>query len=70
LEEKMKAILEFNLPDDNNAFLLAQRGTDYFSDLMEISQLLRANRKYDVSDKETLKYITEVLAESKIYDIE
>jgi hypothetical protein len=66
----MKAILEFNLPDDNNDFLLAQRGRDYFSDLMEISNLLRANRKYDVSDRDTLTQITDVLAESQIYDIE
>jgi hypothetical protein len=66
----MKAILEFNLPDDNNDFLLAQRGCDYFSDLMEISNLLRANRKYDVSDRDTLTQITDVLAESQIYDIE
>jgi hypothetical protein len=66
----MKAKLEFNLPDDNNAFLLAQRGVVYFTDLMEIYQLLRANRKYDVSDRDTLTQIADVLAESPIYDIE
>lgn len=42
----MKAILEFNLPEDRDDFTLAQRGPDYFSFLWDLDQDLRSWQKY------------------------
>ena len=42
----MKAILEFNLPEDNHQFEMATKGSDYYSVLWEIDQYLRANIKH------------------------
>ena len=45
--QNMKAILEFNLPDNQSDFNLAINGTKYYSVLWEIDQHLRAKIKYD-----------------------
>jgi hypothetical protein len=42
----MKAILEFNLPEENSEFLMAQRGGDYFSYLWDLDQQLRSWLKH------------------------
>lgn len=45
----MKAILEFNLPDDQPEFDLANKGSDYYSVLWEMDQWLRSQIKYNDS---------------------
>ena len=42
----MKAILEFNLPDDQQDFDLATKGLKFWSVLWELDQSLRAKTKY------------------------
>ena len=42
----MKAILEFNLPEDNQEFELATKGIKFWSVLWEYDQYLRSNTKY------------------------
>jgi len=42
----MKAILEFNLPDDQQDFDLATRGMKFWSILWELDQSLRSKTKY------------------------
>jgi hypothetical protein len=42
----MKAILEFNLPEDNQEFELATKGLKFWSVLWELDQSLRAKTKY------------------------
>jgi hypothetical protein len=42
----MKAILEFNLPEDNQEFELATKGFKFWSVLWELDQSLRAKTKY------------------------
>ena len=42
----MKAILEFNLPDDQQDFELATKGMKFWSILWELDQSLRAKTKY------------------------
>ena len=42
----MKAILEFNLPDDQQDFDLATRGMKFWSVLWELDQSLRSKTKY------------------------
>lgn len=43
----MKAILEFNLPDDDSEFTFATKGSKYYVALWDIDQWLRARMKYD-----------------------
>tara|TARA_B100000767_G_scaffold224316_1_gene213381 strand:+ start:466 stop:702 length:237 start_codon:yes stop_codon:yes gene_type:complete len=42
----MKATLEFNLPEDNQEFKLATKGTDWWRVCWEMDQWLRAQYKY------------------------
>lgn len=41
-----KAILEFNLPEDDEQFMLAVKGKDMMMVLYELDQELRSNTKY------------------------
>jgi len=43
---KMKAILEFNLPEDNKEFLLASKAQNWWSVCWEMDQWLRAQYKH------------------------
>ena len=45
-----KAILEFNLPEDNQEFLLATSGLKFWSVLWELDQSLRSKTKYAPDD--------------------
>jgi hypothetical protein len=47
----MKAILEFDLPEENNDFLAAINGHNYKSCIWNFDQLLRSEMKYkELSD--------------------
>ena len=52
----MKAILEFNLPDDDQEFTLATNGLKFWSVLWELDQSLRAKTKYASDDLPQDKY--------------
>jgi len=71
---KMKGILEFDLPADNDAFKLCQRGSAYFSFLFDLDQTLRDWLKYKHqfnSPEEVMEKIREMIAEGvEIQDIE
>ena len=43
----MKAILEFNLPEDKENFDFANNGINYYSALVEFDQWLRSEYKYN-----------------------
>jgi hypothetical protein len=43
----MKATLEFNLPDDQDEFNFATRGSNYYIILWDLDQWLRSKMKYD-----------------------
>jgi len=55
----MKAILEFNLPDDDQEFTLATRASSYWSSLWELDQHLRGLTKYGELNDEAYKALTE-----------
>ena len=59
----MKAILEFNLPEDKVDFDLALQGSDWKHVCWEMDQLLRKHLKYDDDLKEDevkmLQYVRE-----------
>ena len=52
----MKAILEFNLPDDQQDFDLATRGMKFWSVLWELDQSLRSKTKYAPDSLPQYKY--------------
>ena len=52
----MKAILEFNLPDDQQDYDLANNGLNFWRVLYEIDQELRAKTKYASDDLPKDKY--------------
>ena len=67
----MLGILRFSLPDEEEAFLTAQKACDYKHTLTELDNFLRAKIKYE--DVETMKVqdlrdkLHEILGQ---YDIE
>jgi len=58
----MKAVLEFNLPEDNIEFDYAVKSGDMHSCLWEMEQWLRAELKYNIDSKshDTIKAYQEV----------
>jgi hypothetical protein len=64
-----KAILEFNLPDDNQEFLLATKGLDFWSVLWELDQDLRAKTKYAPDDLPQDKYDAYQEVRDKLYEL-
>jgi len=66
----MKAILEFNLPEDKDDFELATQGSRLHSVIWEMDQWLRAQYKY-MSDEEysTDKYETYEKCRGKLRDL-
>lgn len=66
----MKAILEFNLPEDNQEFKLATKGTDWRNVCLEMDQWLRAQYKYmpDEGYSED-KYNAYVEAREKLFEL-
>jgi hypothetical protein len=59
----MKAILEFNLPEDKVDFDLALQGSDWKYVCWEMDQLLRKHLKYDDDLSEDARGILEYVRE-------
>lgn len=68
--QDMKAILEFNLPEDNQEFKLATKGTNWWHVCWEMDQWLRSQYKY-MSDEEYSedKYNAYVEAREKLFEL-
>ena len=68
--QDMKAILEFNLPEDNQEFKLATKGSDWWHVCWEIDQWLRSQYKYmpDEFYSED-RYNTYVEAREKLFEL-
>jgi len=52
----MKAVLEFDLPEDKQEFTLATNGLNFWQVLWELDQILRAKTKYAPDDLPQDKY--------------
>jgi len=50
----MKAILEFNLPDEKIEFEMASKGDKYLSAIHDIANMLRGHSKYNSQNLNTL----------------
>ena len=61
----MKAILEFNLPEDNSEHLAAIHGFDYWKCLWDIDQWCRSNLKHGnaMSTDQALEEVRQMIGE-------
>ena len=66
----MKAILEFNLPEDNQEFKLATKGSDWWHVCWEMDQWLRSQYKYMPDEEFTQdRYDAYVEAREKLFEL-
>jgi hypothetical protein len=64
----MKAILEFDLPDDNDDFKLANNASNWYAAMWDLDQYLRSRIKYeDTISSDT--YDALQAARDKLYEI-
>ena len=70
----MKAVLEFDLPEDNYDFQSAINGNNYKSAIYNFDQLLRSEMKYKELSNETYnayewcrEELRKILAEDNLY---
>ena len=66
-QNKMKATLEFNLPDDQNEFDLAVQGSKMYLALWDISKELRTLWKYEELSEEEWNMVERI--RDKFYEI-
>ena len=64
----MKAILEFNLPEDKEDFDFATNGINYYSALVEFDNWLRSEYKYNGNEPmfEVRKKLNEFINENNV----
>jgi len=65
----MKATLEFNLPDDQQEYDLANNGLNFWHVLWELDQELRANTKYAPDDMTDDDYDAYQKIRDKLYEL-
>lgn len=65
----MKAILEFNLPDDKQDFDLATRASDLWYVLYQLDQDLRSKTKYASDDLPQDKYDAYEEVRDKLHEL-
>jgi hypothetical protein len=70
----MKAVLEFDLPEDNYDFLAAINGHNYKSSIKDFDELLRSEMKYKELSNDTYKAykycrdeLRKILAEDNLF---
>jgi hypothetical protein len=59
----MKAVLEFNLPEDEESFEYAKNGISYSIVIDELDNWLRAKYKYENQETITIEEVRDKLAE-------
>ena len=64
----MKAIIEFNLPEDKEDFDFATNAVNYYSALVEFDQWLRSEYKYNGNEPmfEVRQKLNEIINENNI----
>ena len=64
----MKAILEFNLPEEKDEYDFANNGLNYYSALVEFDQWLRSEYKYNGNEAmfEVRKKLNEFINENNV----
>ena len=64
-----KGKLEFDLPEDEDAFKLAQRGADYYCLILDIKEVFRQVRKYGKDKDEAFEEIQQMIDDAQTEDI-
>lgn len=64
----MKAVLEFNLPEDQEQFDFANNGYNYYMALIEMDQWLRSEYKYNGNEPmfEVRQKLNEIINENNV----
>ena len=64
----MKAILEFNLPEDQERFDFATNGLNYYAALTEFDQWLRSEYKYNGKEEmyEVRQKLNEIINDNNV----
>lgn len=65
----MKTVLVFNMPKDVDAFKLADRGSQFYSVLCDIRDVIRSVRKYGKKPAEAIVEIEELINDAPMDDI-
>jgi len=64
-----RATLSFKLPEDEGAFLIAQRGIDFYCAILECQKVIREHRKYDKPMEKAFEEIEQIVYEVRMEDI-
>lgn len=65
-----KCTIAFNLPEERNEMLIAQRGIDFYCILLEIQKIIREHPKYGKKLSEAFKEIELAVNEAQMADLE
>ena len=65
----MKATLEFNIPEENEEFLMAVHGSDWQHVVWQIDQYLRSKTKYAPDDMPEEEYKAYETAREELHQI-
>ena len=67
-QNKMKATLEYNLPEDQDDFNYATNGFNYYMALVEMDQWLRSEYKYNGNEEmyEVREKLRQIIEENNV----
>ena len=65
-----KCTMTFNLPEERNEMLIAQRGIDFYCVILEIKSIIREHHKYGKKLNEAFKEIELAVNEAQTADLE
>lgn len=65
-----KCTMTFNLPEERNEMLIAQRGIDFYCVILEIKKVIREHHRYGKKLSEAFKEIELAVNEAQTADLE
>ena len=65
-----KCTMTFNLPEERNEMLIAQRGIDFYCVILEIKKIIREHHRYGKKLSEAFKEIELAVNEAQTADLE
>jgi len=61
--------MTFNLPEERNEMLIAQRGIDFYCVIVEIQNIIRGHHRYGKKMSEAFKEIEDAVNEAPTRDL-
>ena len=65
-----KCTMTFNLPEERNEMLIAQRGIDFYCVIVEIQNIIREHHRYGKKLSDAFKEIELAVDEAQTADLE